>query len=153
MNNPGMEKAPQAVQSGGPMATPSASDRIAPLSAMEATELADLRKRAGLDGSRLTWLDLQVGDRFWHMGEELGVLWTGPVEEFEPMTGRLCKQVAAIPVAGGPSRVEWAFPEARLLGGVTVATPELAAAARAYWQTLASQERAELARLRKGWSA
>ncbi|KUL22345.1 hypothetical protein ADL15_48290 [Actinoplanes awajinensis subsp. mycoplanecinus] len=116
------------------------------LTEAESFELGDLMRLHGLDHSRSTMLDLQVGDRFWYLGEHLGVLWVGPIELYEGRTRM--REIAFMPVAGGVYRTEWVTAGLRLIGPVDVATPELAAAAAAAWSTMSGSLRAELVRLR-----
>lgn len=115
------------------------------LTEAELIELGDLRRRTFRDNSRRTWLDLQVGDRFDYFGEPLGVLWLGPIELYE---GFYLRQVAVMPVAGGPYRFEWAVEGKPLLGGVQVATPGEAECAREAWAVMHGDLRTELLRLR-----
>jgi len=148
MTYPGNGAGPRPTKAGTRLVAPSSvADVTAPLSEAEAVEMRDIKCRAGIERSRRTWLDLQVGDRFWHLGEELGVLHVGPIEQID---GYFMREVVVMPVAGGDWRRKW------VSNGVTytlydvthVATPAEAARVAAAWREIVSSSRAELARLR-----
>jgi hypothetical protein len=120
-------------------------DGNALLTEPELVELADLRRRTFRDDSRETWLDLQEGDQFPHLGELFGVLWVGPIDVHE---GYYLRKLAVMRVDGGPYRFEWASAHRPLLGGVRVATPEEAARTRTAWNSMSDGLRGELERLR-----